>query len=218
MSAENPITGKIQFFVDKCLPFGSSISCALFQRFSNALKHITQVKTLSILTNYLDDFLFMALTIMRCNFLLQQFLDICELIGIPIAFEKTEWAAEVITFLGLLLNGRQFIISIPLEKKIKAETLLRAMLVRPKTMIKDLQALCGYLNFIGRAVYPGRVFTRRMYAKYAGLVDIKAIGGIPAKKYVPKPYHHIRIDREFKSDCEIWLRFITEQSLENLVN
>ena len=32
MAAENPCTKKLQFFVDKCLPFGASISCALFQR------------------------------------------------------------------------------------------------------------------------------------------------------------------------------------------
>ena len=31
LKAENPETGKIQYFVDKCLPFGASISCALYQ-------------------------------------------------------------------------------------------------------------------------------------------------------------------------------------------
>ena len=31
MMAENPITGKIVFFVNKCLPFGASISCSHFQ-------------------------------------------------------------------------------------------------------------------------------------------------------------------------------------------
>ena len=37
MAAENPFTGKMVYFVDKCLLFGSSISCSHFQRFSNAL-------------------------------------------------------------------------------------------------------------------------------------------------------------------------------------
>ena len=31
MQAENPVTKKIQFFVDKCLPFSVSISCSYFQ-------------------------------------------------------------------------------------------------------------------------------------------------------------------------------------------
>ena len=36
MKAENPVDQKVYYFVDKCLPFGSSISCSHFQRFSNA--------------------------------------------------------------------------------------------------------------------------------------------------------------------------------------
>ena len=60
MMAKHPITGKKIFFVDKCLPFGSSISCAHFQQLSNALKAIVEFRTqqYNSLTNYLDDFLF----------------------------------------------------------------------------------------------------------------------------------------------------------------
>ena len=39
MKAVSPIDGKTYYFVDKCLPFGASISCLHFQRFSNAVKH-----------------------------------------------------------------------------------------------------------------------------------------------------------------------------------
>ena len=40
MKAVSPIDGKTYYFVDKCLPFGASISCSHFQRFSNAIRHI----------------------------------------------------------------------------------------------------------------------------------------------------------------------------------
>ena len=41
LKAEDPEhPGKYCYFADKCLPFGASISCAIFQEFSNALKHI----------------------------------------------------------------------------------------------------------------------------------------------------------------------------------
>ena len=36
MKAESPIDGKTYYIVDKCLPFGAAISCALFQAFSDA--------------------------------------------------------------------------------------------------------------------------------------------------------------------------------------
>ena len=39
MKAEHPTTGQTFYFVDKCLPFGHCISCALFQKFSDALCH-----------------------------------------------------------------------------------------------------------------------------------------------------------------------------------
>ena len=121
MKATNPLNNKVQYFVDKCLPFGESINCSHFQRISNALKHITEVKTGADITNYLDDFLFLALTIACCNFLLNQLLAICSQIGFPIALEKTEWASQVTVFLGILLDGKNYTLSIPLEKRQKAE-------------------------------------------------------------------------------------------------
>ena len=130
MIAQQPSTGKWYFFVDKCLPFGASISCSHFQRVSNALKHIVQVKTGHPLTNYLDDFLFFALTVARCNYLLNRFLEICQQLGFPIAEDKTEWATQVIIFLGILLDGKHFVLSIPLEKRERAIQLLRLMIDR----------------------------------------------------------------------------------------
>ena len=42
MKAQDPLTGEWKYFIDKCLPFGSSISCSHFQRFSNALQHLIE--------------------------------------------------------------------------------------------------------------------------------------------------------------------------------
>ena len=62
--AVDPTDGKMKYFVVKCLPFGASISCSHYQRFSNSLKHILQYRTnlKKSVTNYLDDFLFVAIT------------------------------------------------------------------------------------------------------------------------------------------------------------
>ena len=104
-------------FVDKCLPFGASISCTIFQRFSNALCHLVKFKSgRKSITNYLDDFLFVAYTRQLCNDMIQTFLDICEKIGVPIVDEKTEWATTELVFLGILLNGIKMILAVPEEK------------------------------------------------------------------------------------------------------
>ena len=106
MKARDPRTNQWCYFVEKCLPFGASISCAHFQRFSNALCHLAKYKSRSDnITNYLDDFLFMAYLKCLCNAMIQAFLDLCAQVGVPIAMEKTKWAVVQIIFLGLLLDG-----------------------------------------------------------------------------------------------------------------
>ena len=134
MKARDPNTKEWYYFVDKCLPFGVSISCALFQRFSDALCFLMEARlqVQKRITNYLDDFLFIARTLLACNFMIKQFLQLCEEIGVPVDFEKTEWASKIITFLGILLDGRNRILAIPIDKKEAAELILRSMIDKKK--------------------------------------------------------------------------------------
>ena len=88
MMAESPIDGKTYFFVDKCLPFGASISCSHFQAFSNAFSHIIEFKSKMGTVNYLDDFLFVALLWSLCNVQLDLFLEICRKINFPVSIEN----------------------------------------------------------------------------------------------------------------------------------
>ena len=119
-NGESRHCGSSIYFVDKCLPFGSSISCVLFQKFLDALKFLIEFKEKLVkdsVTNYLDDFLFLALYLARCNQIIESFLELCEELGVPITLNKTEWADVEVIFLGMLLNGQFLTISIPQEKK-----------------------------------------------------------------------------------------------------
>ena len=138
LKAKDPITGKWWYFCDKCLPFGSSISCALFQKFSNALQYLAEYRsrTPKSISNYLDDFLFMALTKMVCNQLIQTFLDLCQEINCLIADEKTVWSTEIIVFLGILLDGRNHLLALPEEKCDKARKMLQWLIGKRSATIK----------------------------------------------------------------------------------
>ena len=70
------------------------------------------------LTNYLDDFLLIALTKFFCDWLINEFLHLCKLLGVPVALEKTEWGMSIIIFLGILLDGRFQKLGILEEKRI----------------------------------------------------------------------------------------------------
>ena len=171
--AEDPTDGKFKYFIDKCLPFGTSIRCTLYQHFSNALRHLLEHRTGKdgkAVMNYLDDFLFMAITRWICNQMIQEFISLCNYLNVPVAMEKMELVNTWVIFLGILLDGECLYISIPIEKKEKALRLLNDLADRKKATVKQLQVLTGYLNFLTKAIVPGRTFTQGIYNKFSSLV------------------------------------------------
>lgn len=140
MMAVHPKSGVKYFFVDKCLLFGSSWSCAIFQSLTKSLA----------LTNYLDDFLFMALRLLQCEEMLSTFLQLCKDIGCPISDDKTKWGVELMVFLRMLLDGKCHIIMVPADKVTKATNYLCFFIENRKVIVKFVQQLTGILNFLNQ--------------------------------------------------------------------
>ena len=195
MKAMNPVTKKYYFFVDKCLPFGSSISCSHFQKFSDAIAHIVYVKTGFLNINYLDDYLFIAYLEVLCNQQIRIFIQVCEQIRFPVSKEKTCWACNQLKFLGLLIDTKNRVVSIPLDKVCRALEMIDFVLNKRnrKITLKQLQRLCGFLNFLCKAVVPGRAFTRRLYSFGSHLVNDN---------------HHLSVTAEMRMDLEAWRVFV----------
>ena len=199
MKALDPLSRKWKFFIDKCLPFGAAISCALFQAFSDAVAHIVSARTEKKLVNYLDDYFFVTLFKTLCDGQIQEFLQVCSMINFPVSLDKTFWGATEIVFLGLLINTITLTVSVPLVKIDKAVNMIKNFLKpgRRKVTLFEVQQLCGLLNFITIAVVPGRTFLRRLYAVTKG---------------VKKSGHHIRLNREIRADLSMWLEFLSHPS------
>ena len=197
LKAEHPLTGKTYFFIKKCLPFGSSISCAHFQSISNAIAHIVKVKTGKTNVNYLDDYLFASLWKSSCDMQIRTFLQVCKEICFPVAMEKTVLSTSIIVFLGLLINTGAQVVCIPLEKVKRALDMIEFFVNRnnKKATVLKIQKLCGFLNFLCRAVVPGRTFTARLYS-------------LIAKKTGLKQHHHVRITDEARKDLMVWKQFL----------
>ena len=162
MMCELPLDGKIYYFVNKCLPFGASVSCAHFQAFSDAISHILRIKSGMDNVNYLDDFLFVALLRALCDGQIRLFLQICNKIGFPVSMDKTFWSNMQMTFLGFLINTVRQIVLIPADKLEKAQKIISETLQKSskKITLRNLQKICGFLNFLGRCIVPGRAFTQ----------------------------------------------------------
>ena len=166
LKARSPIDQKIYFFVDKCLPFGSSISCTLFQKVSDAVAYLVRFKTKLALINYLDDYLFVAAFRWACDQQVTVFMGICKEINLLVSISKMHWATTSLQFLGLLLDCINFLVLIPVDKVLKGQQLICELLElgKKKTTVLKLQQVCRFLNFLCKAIVPSRAFTRRLYS------------------------------------------------------
>ena len=199
LMAKNPLDGQIYYFIDKCLPFGAAISCSHFQRVSDAIAFLATHRSKGkIPINYLDDYFFAALMKSACNWQVQNFLDICQEIKFPVSMEKTFWGTNMLTFLGLLIDTIRQLVCIPADKVKRAQELIQVILPKKKTTVKELQKLCGFLNFLCKCIVPGRAFTRRLYANFNSRM---------------KPHYHLNVTREMKSDLKMWEQFLLEPTV-----
>lgn len=182
------------YYYDMCLPMGCSISCALWEKFAHFVQWVVEEKTgIHTLNHYLDDFIFAGSTFEICDLLMSSFKNTCDEFCIPLAEEKTEGPKTVLTFLGIVIDTDKMVIRIPNEKIIVLEKLLRDMLQKTKTTLKELQSLVGTLNFCAKAIPSARAFNRRFCDAMCG---------------IKHPGHFIRVTLGMKSDLRVWLDFL----------
>ena len=173
---------------------GYSSSCNIFEIFSTALEWIAMNKlNASAVIHILDDFLFIAPSKEKCQGDLNNFVTVCQRIGIPIANEKTMGPDRALQFAGITIDTELMEARLPEEKLDKCLSQLSYFCSRKSATLKELQSLIGLLNFACCVVVPGRAFLRR-------LIDLT--------RGVRKPTHHVRLTRESKYDLQVWLNFL----------
>ena len=185
-----------EYYYDKAVPFGASSSCRLFEATSKALEWIAITKPCCMaVVHLLDDFLFLNSTMQGYMHDLNTFLTLCKDISVPIAVDKTVDACTSITFMGICLNSDQMQASLPDDKMLKCRELLQLYSRKDSCTLRELQSLLGYLNFCCSIITCGRAFLRRLTNLTIG---------------IQKPFHHIRLNREVKSDLCVWLSFLDQ--------
>lgn len=191
------------FYFDKTLPMGLSYSCNLFERFSSSLHWVMEYHYQSSCVHVLDDFLFMGPAHSNnCLKSLENFLQLCNDIGIPIKNEKTVYPTTTITFLGLEVDSLTMEVRLPRDKLDKLRDAIDSFKHRKKVSLKELQSLIGLLNFACAAVRPGRTFLRR-------LTDLT--------KGLKLPHFKRRLNTEARADLEAWSVFINSFNGRSLI-
>ena len=184
------------YYFDRSLAMGLSSSCAICEAFSTALEwlSINHLGARAVL-HILDDFLFIAQSKGQCEHDLDNFILMCNYLGVPLAPEKTVGPETVLQFSGITLDSVRQGARLPEDKLLKCRAMLQNFQALRSVCLKELQSLIGLLNFTCLVVVPGRAFLRRM---------------IDLTKGVNKPHHHIRLSRGAKLDIMLWLRFLDD--------
>ena len=183
------------FYYDKCLAMGCASSCRIFETFSSALEWAARHKLgAPKATHILDDFLFGAKTKAECGRIVHTFVQSCEQVGIPIAYEKTVGPVQCLVFAGIELDTILMQLRLPGDKLQKCRAAVRNMTGRRSTTLKNLQSLIGLLNFACKVVVPGRAFLRRLINLTIG---------------VTKPHHHISLNHAARADLAAWDVFLS---------
>ena len=183
------------YFVDKCLPFGCSISFSLFEKLASFLEwEVKRRSSSSNIIHYLDDFLVAGESNTgQCRALMDCYISMCDEIGVPLAHEKTIGPAACLTFLCLQIDTNEMMVKIPDEKLKKLQNELSKLLQKKKTTLKELQSLTGLLSFCSRAIPAARAFNRRFYDAMIGL---------------KKHFHRVRVNLDMKENIRVWLNFL----------
>ena len=151
-------------------------------------------RTAEELFHYLDDFIFIHALMEKCQQMLQEFINNCQEITFPVAHQKTEGPCTCLTFLGLLIDTIRMAILVPQDKINEALEKIEYLLQTKKVRVSTISSLCGLLNFICKAVRPGRPFIHRLY-------DL--IGNLPQ-------HYHVSETQDAKKDLQVWQTFLPD--------
>lgn len=183
-----------RYYFDKCLPFGCSISCSIWEKFATFLEFaVHRTSSVGEVEHYLDDYFFGGKAgSNHCCSIMQSFFNICRNLAVPVAESKTEGPTTVIVFLGFELDSVLMQVRVPLDKIKALVGQILEILEHGRVTLKVMQSLIGSLNFMCRAIVPGRPFCRRLINATCGLT---------------KPHHHLRISHGIRQDLHTWLTF-----------
>ena len=188
-------------YADAALPFGLRSAPKIFSALADGLLWIMQARGAAPSLHYLDDFLLLGPpSSPSCAAALRTTMALCEDLGVPVADEKTEGPATVLTFLGIELDSARMQLRLPQHKlRILVDTLTAWMhpgpLSAPRRSVRkrDLLSLIGHLSHAATVVRPGRTFTR-------SLIDASTTARLPD--------HHVHLSALARADIVWWYTFL----------
>ena len=186
---------KAHYYVDLYLPFGLRSSPYIFNQFSDTLEWILKYNYgLRHVIHILDDFFVAEPSRVECLNTFSTLLRVFMSLRAPLVASKTLSPSQVLEFMGIVLDTTCMEARLPEDKLTHTRDLLKSFRGRRSVRLVELQSLIGTLQFACKVVVPGRTFLQRI---------------IYLTREVPSCFHHIRLNKEFFKDLNMWQAFLT---------
>ncbi len=123
-----------------------------------------KLSMISLMWSRYYDFRFVEKRFQSCQSDLSSFVQLCELLGIPVAMEKTsDLPLQMLVILGILLDTIKMIAQLP-EDKLHAYTeQVGLTLDKSKVPLRELKGIIGRLQFVTSVVTVGKAFLCHMH-------------------------------------------------------
>ncbi|MCG8431274.1 MAG: hypothetical protein MJA29_08895, partial [Candidatus Omnitrophica bacterium] len=184
--------GKAYFYTR--LVFGCRSSPKIFDQLSQAICWIAQNNyQIEFILHLLDDFI----TLDTPSCIPERNMALLKLIfrrlNIPTAPHKTIGPAQLLEFLGILLDTVNMLAKLPQDKIQRISQLIQDTLSRRTITKRDLLVILGHFNFASRVIVPGRSFVSYL---------------IKLSTTVSKLHHHVTLNAECRKDLQAWSDFL----------
>ena len=180
-------------YVDGMLPFGLRSAPKLFNAVADALEWCVAQQGAQRIYHYLDDFVVLGSPgTAECATSLNILQKVCQELGVPLAPEKQDGPAEVLTFLGIEIDTIRQELHLPEDKLQRLLQMVTEWDSRKVCTRRELESFIGTLQHACTVIRPGRTFLRQV---------------ISMLSIAKQPHHHIRLNAEFRSDVKWWKAF-----------
>ena len=151
--------------MDCQFPFGLATAPAIFNALAEALEWILRSRGKKYIVHYLDGSLLLGHpNSEECVVALSTTPSTCRELGVPLAADKVEGPAPVLTFLGIELNTKAMSLALPRDKLAAlCEILQRVQGAKYIRDLHQLQSLIGHLNHLWQVLSLGKAFLNNLF-------------------------------------------------------
>ena len=130
------------YYFDRALAIGLSSYRAISESFSTALEWVSlNLLNASAVLHILDDLLFITKIKEQCACDLQNFIFMCDYLGVPLAPEKPVGPDTVLQFAGITLDSVLFEARLPEDMLTKCRVMLHNFYTRGTVTMKQLNGM-----------------------------------------------------------------------------